>query len=703
MDKTRDPAQVRDAILKVFRAMTRSPKGGPAIVVGRKTPTISKTGGVKTATETFHKYQLYDSDDVMISDGMCTPEKQIPKPKKDDLMPEKVAKPLDNETRKDYHWPRTSTVKTHQKEKRRKSRAERSRKARQKQQQVDPHERAEFRKHVKKAKEISSHSRIDKALQDPQPFSVITQSRVTRPVGIYNKGKKSDKVYRAPIHVPDRVKEAVEKGLKEILSTSPTSSLPHAPSYDSLLADRGGTPACNTEKRCPALAIRSVTRSRCSIYANEDLVSDTGTEELPKDPPFVEIATDLMASLDVKMIFPDRDYCEEVQEDLLKIMKQHRVSEGGDCSKTSSYTSGIDVLLARRAEKYDTKSSQTHKLMNDTPPHEVSQTYVSESHHEMMSGPHPELHKGPHPGPHPEPHPGDAVYSLIHSLAEHGSQPELYQRPHPEPRPGLHPGPHPGHTVYSFSQESKSLDPRHLQPQMDGTRLHLPASSVEPVSYHTFVPEEHRSEKPLHTITDNGLEFLRRAEEISELRERTAEERLANEKLASGHAHDQHDLENNHARAYQHVENSSSDILDLITTSHQSLGAQPHLQDSVFRFNHSYSQDQAQRPRYDPAPSHHPDDCLYLTSRNCFQDDFDWVAKPDRLPTNKLFLPEDFRAHDYSRPGKEHLWQGWNSQLKRGRDSGDDSPIWYPTYISPHQKPRMESPSPPKQYPQRMY
>ncbi|XP_038052907.1 uncharacterized protein LOC119725546 [Patiria miniata] len=685
MDKTRDPAQVREAILKVFKAMTSSPCGGPAILVGRKTPTISKTGGVKTATETFHKYKLYDSDDdVMISDGTCTPEKQ--KPKKDNKKRKEAAKALEEETRKDCHQLRTASHKTnYQKEKRRKSRAERNRRTHQKQQQVDPHERTEFRKHIKRAREISSRSRIDNALQDSQPFSVITQSRLTRPVGIYNKGKKSDKVYRAPIHVPDRVKKDVAKGLKEILGSSSPTSLHCAPSYDSLLFDRGGTPAFSTEKRsCHAPSVTSATRSRSS-FANEDLVSETATKELPKDPPYVEIATNLMASLDVRTIFPDRDYFKEVQEDLLKLMKQNRVSEGCDRGRPTSHVSGIDALLARN--KGQNQKSRTHQLIDDTPPHEVSETYIPQSHHE--SGPHPESNQGPHPVPrlaprpglNPEPHPGNAVYSLTHGHQEGGAQPRSCHRPHPEPHPVPHPEPHPGDAVYSLSQESEGLDLRHLMHQQEAMSTNF-ASSM------TSMPDHHK--RALHTITD-GMELLRRAEEIRKSMKGTAEERLADE-IAGSQQH----WDNGQRRVYHLVEHSTRDILDQINTSHRPLSSQPHPQDSVFQFGHSDPQDQIH------GSSYLHDDRSYHIPTHRFHDDYSLMAQSNDPLADELFIQEELRSQDV-RPENVQSWRKRNGQLQRGTDSDNNSPIWYPTYMSPLQKPRMESPSPPKLYPQRMY
>lgn len=64
------------------------------------------------------------------------------------------------------------------------------------------------------------------------------------------------------------------------------------------------------------------------------------------------------------------------------------------------------------------------------------------------------------------------------------------------------------------------------------------------------------------------------------------------------------------------------------------------------------------------------------------------------------------RAKHYTRSMQpRHHHQGRLTQVKRCEDSDDSesSPLWCPAFISPLQKPSLESPSPPELYPQKMF
>ncbi|PIK34343.1 hypothetical protein BSL78_28830 [Apostichopus japonicus] len=70
---------------------------------------------------------------------------------------------------------------------------------------------------LKKAKVDQPKTDVSQA----NAVTVITQNRLTRKLGIYNQGKKSNKVSRDSIIIPETVQAQTEEGLKRILDIRP--------------------------------------------------------------------------------------------------------------------------------------------------------------------------------------------------------------------------------------------------------------------------------------------------------------------------------------------------------------------------------------------------------------------------------------------------------------------------------------------------
>ncbi|XP_071796017.1 uncharacterized protein [Asterias amurensis] len=705
MDSTTNQPLVREAALKVFRGSTTSRCAD--IVVKRRTPTISKTAGVKTASETFYKYNLYDSDDVMISCGTTTPEKQTTKAKKEAVKP---AKDKDNPVARCQHrHHRDAGHKTsYQKEKRRKSRTERNKtRGGQKQQQVDPHERTEFRKHIKRAKEISLHSQIDNGMQQTQQTSIITQGRLTRPIGIYNKGKKSDKVYRAPLFVSDRVKEVVENDLKKILSTS-DRPLHNAPSFDDSLVGSAGhiTPVVSMETRASQLpSVGSLPRSHSKTDGGRQKASTN--EEFPKDPPLKEISHDLMDCLrsDIEMAFPGRDYFKELQEDLLKMLKRnsicHSVSSGGD---TSSTLSRVDAILTAKEEEKNQPASSGSLIH----PHKAPSTYIPGHSAEA------------------EPVHGAAVYSL--SQESTGLDLRQYQ-----PYKDIHMVPTTTHTAYTADCHKRAVDSiidtlPFLRKAEESEQTRESMTSRDQLVESGSVWQASTSNRPSESTYTWGVSkdgtvgaiekiptVLRDLQETSQqdwqarsyegltestggwhhalreagLRDRLAEQYNRRPDWQTEQSNRHPDWRTGYHDIYhqqQNPQHSTRDILDVINSSHQL--HPPHYRQDHSYFLDAHSQEQPNGVAYNPYHAEIP-------TRHHLQDEQLWLLEEQKVARGDCF-DDCFDHHNFQTSESD-------CYSRKGRDCDPAYAVRHKSYVSPLQKPRLESPSPPKHYPQRMY
>ncbi|XP_064635499.1 uncharacterized protein LOC135492787 [Lineus longissimus] len=260
--------QLREAILKVFRARASSPGGGGGILVGKADQKPMKQNES-------HR----PMNDIRVSDE-CS----------------------------------QGSASSSQKVKRLKTASERN-KLRAKT-QCDKSGRADFKKHLKRAQEITTHSKVGN--QQNEGFSAITQNRLTTRLGLFNKGKKSHKIARDPIVLSKSVQERTEKDLLRILELSRSQDESGEASIGTLENERTSSKMMPPDHRSPCY-----TQAR---FSQEDKESPAQSQanSLDSSPALSEIASELISSLKPKSLFQGSDYAEETTQALRRIMKQSR-------------------------------------------------------------------------------------------------------------------------------------------------------------------------------------------------------------------------------------------------------------------------------------------------------------------------------------------------------------------------------------------
>ncbi|XP_033102301.1 uncharacterized protein LOC117105293 isoform X2 [Anneissia japonica] len=312
IDPTEEQNRVREAVLKVFRARVSSPGGGPAIMLPAQQPEKSMSDLQLISIPN----RQSSEDEMIIVDKVCM------------TSIEKNA---------------TAQKTTLQKEKKKKSKGERNKEK-------------EIRKHTEKSK-------LGKTCSS-QGYSTITQSRLTRKLGLYNQGKKSDRVLREPLPVNERILERTEKDLRKILDTSnelddiepaPHWSTPRSAACDSNMGSMHYS--CHSNKSQP----RSDSRSSCISSINkrqENVSEDMKTPTMPQTPDLNNVAEQLCSSVDLCM-FPGRDLFSEIQLELVRTL---RINSKTTPSKSTpairqqarnsqSARRSLQPLIARSAEQ----------------------------------------------------------------------------------------------------------------------------------------------------------------------------------------------------------------------------------------------------------------------------------------------------------------------------------------------------------------
>ncbi|KAJ8047907.1 hypothetical protein HOLleu_00022 [Holothuria leucospilota] len=278
-------------------------------------------------------------------------------------------------------------------ERRRKSRSERNKRRerrKQIQQKVDSKEQSEFRRHVRRAQEITSRSKVDHRTKNAEakPVSVITQNRLTRKLGLFNQGKKSSKILRDNIIVPESVQSRVEKDLKEILShkssTEAHSVISVNESCKSLQCESKDDEQTTSHQSCclpstPFTATKPSPSRSWATTSPESQVSEI--TKLPESPPWEEISKEFDENLNIKEIFPDKeDYLSTVYGDLRKMIKTY-----GSSQETRSQQ--LTTKSANEIPRKVSKSSVRRRLEDDFAREEaaaVSKEFAAKGHLQSM-------------------------------------------------------------------------------------------------------------------------------------------------------------------------------------------------------------------------------------------------------------------------------------------------------------------------------
>ncbi|XP_011676577.2 uncharacterized protein LOC105444268 [Strongylocentrotus purpuratus] len=144
------------------------------------------------------------------------------------------------ETETFHHHHTAASKSSHCRKKRRKSHAERNNKKK-RHEKANGGSRSECQKHLRHAQDMTSSNKMEyPMMSDPHKHvPLITQSRITTSLGMYNKAKKSDRILR-DLKIPDAVRIKTQESLLKILDVS-EANLPPAPNLDSplMLDDMG--------------------------------------------------------------------------------------------------------------------------------------------------------------------------------------------------------------------------------------------------------------------------------------------------------------------------------------------------------------------------------------------------------------------------------------------------------------------------------
>ncbi|OWF47365.1 uncharacterized protein LOC110454446 isoform X2 [Mizuhopecten yessoensis] len=316
--------EIRNHILKVFRARISNPCDGGALLVGKDTkvsPSHSEHLSITSHTQndSSSSSSMSDSDDSL-------------------------RKASQGHTRT-----------------RRKRRCKRRTK-RSKVTSKTQGEKSAVTRHLRAAHDVRDALHLNESVNKEQDkISLITVNRLTNKVGLFNKGRKSETISR-DIQVSDSVKKKTEDDLKNILHYSDENGPPIAldiepsssgkkdninPRRDEAVLSGASSKQTQLRHISEQTYIRSSVlssgdqsrnsaKARMSITPvsepNNKQVNSAGSckstssggleENLPESPPYEEIAAQLMCTVKPSLVFPGRSILEETREKLQKLMRQ---------------------------------------------------------------------------------------------------------------------------------------------------------------------------------------------------------------------------------------------------------------------------------------------------------------------------------------------------------------------------------------------
>ncbi|KAI8518626.1 hypothetical protein Bbelb_046430 [Branchiostoma belcheri] len=219
----------------------------------------------------------------------------------------------------------------------------RSKSADHSQRKVDRQEKAEFKRRTRALNDATERAKMERsALKDVNQGSnvaLITRSRLTQKIGIFNKGKRSEAIHREGIHISKETHAKAEEDMRKILDLSDAElskpvrlqDLEYSPAqnrYQNMPQSPGPslnplyTPVINQVKTStPASVVMSAAM-------DIELITPASPQKLPamlpEKPSFSKISANLLSSLQPEKIFIGRRYFNEIQQELCQLMrKQH--------------------------------------------------------------------------------------------------------------------------------------------------------------------------------------------------------------------------------------------------------------------------------------------------------------------------------------------------------------------------------------------
>ncbi|XP_046331622.2 uncharacterized protein LOC124114875 isoform X1 [Haliotis rufescens] len=234
-----------------------------------------------------------------------------------------------------------------QRKRRRKTKAERNKtRSKSVSSKNDSDSKADVNKHLKTAHSISYPLRSKGLSQRDDSFNVITQGRLTKRLGLFNKSKKSETISRKPIVLTESTKKETEDDLKKILN------IPHDDSSDVPIE----VDVLTVSKRSPVMpsghsaavlyrpvASKKMTPVSTLLQGKSHTISSISTgistcpnsmelDNFSKILPIHDIVQELSQKLQDHKIFRGINTVREICDDLNKQMKHNALRTVTPCS-----------------------------------------------------------------------------------------------------------------------------------------------------------------------------------------------------------------------------------------------------------------------------------------------------------------------------------------------------------------------------------
>ncbi|XP_066293386.1 uncharacterized protein [Branchiostoma lanceolatum] len=275
----------------------------------------------------------------------------------------------------------------------------RSKSADHSQRKVDRQEKAEFKKKTRAKMERSALKDVNQGNNS----ALITRSRLTQKIGIFNKGKRSEAIHRDGIHISKETHAKAEEDMRKILDLSDAElskpvrlqDLDYSPSVQNLhqnIAQSPGpsldplyTPIINQVKTSTPASL--VTSSAMEIEPITPAIPPKLPSILPEKPSFSKISTNLLSSLQPEKIFVGRKYFSEVQLELCQLMrKQHSFLVHAEKEKSKTPASAKVTAINHTSEERPEVSSNTvgsqRFAINHYTPYELQEKFSTVNGHE---------------------------------------------------------------------------------------------------------------------------------------------------------------------------------------------------------------------------------------------------------------------------------------------------------------------------------
>ncbi|XP_035684460.1 uncharacterized protein LOC118421320 isoform X1 [Branchiostoma floridae] len=212
------------------------------------------------------------------------------------------------------------------------------------QRKVDRQEKAEFKKKTRALNDATERAKMERsALKDVNHgnnAALITRSRLTQKIGIFNKGKRSEAIHRQGIHISKETHAKAEEDMRKILDLSDAElskpvrlqDLEYSPPGQNLHQNIVQSPDLSLEPLYTPVIKQVKTSTPASVITSSAMEIEPITPAsppkpsttLPEKPSFSKISTNLLESLKPEKIFIGRKYFNEVQQELCQLMrKQH--------------------------------------------------------------------------------------------------------------------------------------------------------------------------------------------------------------------------------------------------------------------------------------------------------------------------------------------------------------------------------------------